>query len=334
MAPKVSVIIPVYNTAQYLPQCLDSLKNQTLNDIEIICVDNGSTDSSFDILKDYEFKNKNIKVLHHDDGRQGAARNAGLKIAKGRYVGFVDSDDFIDSRMYESMYVKAITHDADMAICGITLYYQNSNQYIEKDPSIFPNKAAVHISENKLFYSNLTLCNKIYKRKFLSENLIVFPDDVYHEDQLYVIQAYLLSNKIAVIKKPFYFYRKQREGQVSTLYTDHLFEIFIIFQELDQFIKKQGFGEKIKNDITEIKIQRLFYFYDYINRKSKKKLFNLMKKEFNRVEEIKNFYILSKTQYENYIIVKKNDYALANLLLRAKLYRDLFLKIFKKLKNI
>ena len=192
----------------------------------------------------------------------------------------------------------------------------------------------MHIAENKSFYSNLTLCNKIYRRRFLSENAIVFLEGIYHEDQLYVIQSYLLANKISVIKDPYYFYRKQRDNQVSTLDSERIFEIFEIFRALDIFIEEKGFNEEIINDITEIKIQRLFYFYGHINKQDKRKLFDLMKKEFNRARVIKKFSFLSKTQYENYNCVKNHEFILANCLLHWQSCKYLIQNAYLKLKNM
>ena len=113
---KISVIIPVYNVEKYLKKCLDSICNQTLQDIEIICVDDGSSDSSLEILRQYEAKDSRVKVLTQSNQKQGAARNNGISIAKGEYLGFIDSDDWIDLDYYEQLYNSAKTFDCDIAI--------------------------------------------------------------------------------------------------------------------------------------------------------------------------------------------------------------------------
>lgn len=117
--PKVSIIVPVYNVEKYLRKCIDSLVNQTLNDIEIICINDGSTDKSLKILKEYKNKDSRIILLNQENSGQSVARNRGIEIAKGEYLGFVDPDDWIDLDYYEKLYNAAIGTNADIATAGI-----------------------------------------------------------------------------------------------------------------------------------------------------------------------------------------------------------------------
>src|SRR5574344_661413 len=121
MEKKVSIIIPVYNTEEYLDECLQSLINQTLKDIEIICIDDGSTDCSAEILHEYSLKDSRIKVLKQRNYGQSAARNKGLMFANGEYISFLDSDDFISEDMLEKLYCKAKEQNTDITMCGITV---------------------------------------------------------------------------------------------------------------------------------------------------------------------------------------------------------------------
>ena len=127
--PKVSVIIPVYNTEEYLRECLDSVVNQTLKDIEIICIDDGSTDSSLDILKEYAKKDNRITVLKQKNQSSGIARNAGLSIAQGKYLSFLDSDDLFELELLESLYKKIISTKSDIAICDADKFDSEGNNY-------------------------------------------------------------------------------------------------------------------------------------------------------------------------------------------------------------
>ncbi len=119
---KVSIIVPVYNVEKYLQSCMDSLVNQTLEDIEIICVNDGSTDNSLEILESYAKKDSRIKVFTIENSGNSIARNYGIKIAKGKYVGFVDSDDYINETMFEKLYNSCEQNDLDLAICKISLF--------------------------------------------------------------------------------------------------------------------------------------------------------------------------------------------------------------------
>ena len=112
----VSIIVPVYNTEEYLQKCLDSLTNQTLKNIEIICVNDGSTDNSLKILQDNAIKDDRIKIINQENKKQGAARNAGMQVATGEYIGFVDSDDWVDLDFYEKLYIAAKKHNFDIAL--------------------------------------------------------------------------------------------------------------------------------------------------------------------------------------------------------------------------
>ena len=119
MSAKLSIIIPVYNTEALLSRCLESVTTQTLHDVEIICVDDGSTDSSGALLDKWAERDERIKVIHQSNGRQGKARNAAMRIATGDYIGMFDSDDYLLSDYFEKLYTAAIRHDADIAVCGI-----------------------------------------------------------------------------------------------------------------------------------------------------------------------------------------------------------------------
>lgn len=124
---KVSIIVPVYNTEAYLERCLKSLVNQTLKDIEIICIDDGSKDNSVAILKKYSQLDKRIKIIEQENLGVSVARNNGLKLATGEYIGFVDSNDWIDLDFYEKLYNAAKKYDADISACGIKRLHINGN---------------------------------------------------------------------------------------------------------------------------------------------------------------------------------------------------------------
>ena len=130
--PKVSVIIPVYNTEVYLRECLDSVVNQTLREIEIICIDDGSTDSSLSILKEYAQKDSRIRVLQQENLHSGVARNAGIAIARGKYLVFLDSDDFFETSMLERMCNQAENDESDIVICSNSVYDDRLKRHIRE----------------------------------------------------------------------------------------------------------------------------------------------------------------------------------------------------------
>jgi HAD superfamily hydrolase (TIGR01549 family) len=198
MMAKVSVIIPVYNAEPYLKRCLDSVCNQTLKDIEIICVNDGSTDNSLEILRKYEKEDDRIKIVSFERNKGvSIARNTGIDAAQGEYIGFVDSDDYIDLDFYEKLYTKASESGAEIVKGEIKINNQNqvSNNNVNKCKMYF-------------FYFFTTA---IYKREFLKENKIGFPDDVeIGEDPIFSLTAAIKTDRIILLNDVFYHYEKNQ----------------------------------------------------------------------------------------------------------------------------
>ena len=154
--PAVSVIVPVYNTEKYLEECVRSLVEQTLSDMELIFVDDGSTDASPQILENYRSRYpERILVITRENGGQGMARNVGLSVATGEYVGFVDSDDYVDRRMYAAMYTRAKSEDLDLVECDF--------HYLSEE------------GKEQRAYGSAAPWNKLIRRRLLTDNDIILP---------------------------------------------------------------------------------------------------------------------------------------------------------------
>ena len=167
MGPKVSIIIPVFNTETLLPRCLNSVVGQTLAEIEIICVNDGSTDNSLAVLQEWASKDNRIIIINQKNGRQGKARNAAMAIAKGEYIGMIDSDDYIPKNYFELLYKTAKTNDADIAVCGIIKEKPTGNRIVID----FKKSISATTTEQKL---QICKCppefhpvNKLYRREML-----------------------------------------------------------------------------------------------------------------------------------------------------------------------
>ncbi len=169
---KISVILPIYNTSKYLRQCLDSIVNQTLKDIEIICIDDGSTDNSLDIVKEYTAKDPRVKFLTQPNQGQGVARNKGIDLAEGEYIGFVDTDDWIELNMYQKMYTTAIENNCDLVFCNYERFYEKSkkraiaNKFSEYGINIAPYKVFSWKDLKNKVFENIPYApwNKIIKK--------------------------------------------------------------------------------------------------------------------------------------------------------------------------
>lgn len=218
--PKVSVVVPVYNVEEYLEECLLSILNQTLSDIEVICVDDGSVDRSADILKEYAKKDNRIKIITQQNGKQGKARNAGVEISSGEYIGFVDSDDYIQANFYETLYNAAKKHNADIACTNIYRKRKTLGSYkikYEKE-EVFENiedkmSAAYVPSYNYVW-------NKIYKKDALIKSGVKFVEGMFFEDIEYTIKVLYYLNKMVTVPNTGYIYRESNVSTVKKLVCD------------------------------------------------------------------------------------------------------------------
>ena len=219
---KVSVIVPVYNVEKYLKQCLDSLINQTLNDIEIILLNDGSSDSSLNICNQYALKDNRIKVYSHSNIGLGCTRNKGLSVANGEYLAFVDSDDYIALDGLEAMYIEAKKQCADI-IQGEEIWFYDSNKK-EHNRCELSNVDVIQVDENNKvkFYKDYyfsrvyshNACDKLYRRKFVLKHNIKFGDNkkIFAEDNSFQLNALLFNPRIAFLHKKYYWYRQQAQS--------------------------------------------------------------------------------------------------------------------------
>ena len=179
---KISVIIPIFNVEEYLRECMDSVINQTLSDLEIICINDGSEDSSLDILKEYEAKDKRITVIDKKNEGLSATRNLGISLANGEYVSFVDSDDYLDLDFYEKLYSAAKKYDADIACSNLFRFSDKKKYYLVK----YYFKRCTQSPRLKYIYAqvphNNYVMNKIYERKKLQKSNVRFEEGIYFED--------------------------------------------------------------------------------------------------------------------------------------------------------
>ena len=207
---KISIIIPIYNVEQYLPQCLKSVINQTYQNLEIILVDDGSTDACPQICEDFALKDNRIKLIHKKNGGLSDARNAGLKIATGDFISFVDSDDFLSSRFYETLLQYMLNNDADIVECGFKEFEDEKD--LKKSELLSPIAAETYETEIALKllikdYLQPMVWNKLYRKEVLID--LKFPIGKIHEDVFWTYRAFGNGEKIVKIQDKMYFYRQQ-----------------------------------------------------------------------------------------------------------------------------
>ncbi|MCM1265222.1 MAG: glycosyltransferase [Candidatus Gastranaerophilales bacterium] len=213
--PKVSVIVPAYNVEKYLARCLDSLIFQTLGDIEIICVNDGSSDSSADILARYAERDNRIKVVYQENYGMSAARNLGLKYASGEFIGFVDADDFIDKNYYEYLYDAVILNNADIA-CASVIRENEKKKYTLIEYTKNECFADVKLKfENAKLPQYCFVWNKIYRRDSLVKQDLSFIDGMLYEDMIYTPDVLLNLGKMVTVSGTYYHYWKNENSAIK-----------------------------------------------------------------------------------------------------------------------
>jgi len=239
--PKVSVIVPIYNVEKYLEKCINSLLSQTLEDIQIILVNDGSKDNSGTIAKKYAERNKDkVIYVEKENGGLSDARNYGLKYATGDFVAFLDSDDYIEKNAYEEMYNKAIEENADYVECDFIWEYPNKAK-IDKQYK-YQNK------KEMLSFVRVVAWNKLIKRSLIIEHNLEFPKGLRYEDVEFTYKLIPYINKFAYVDKPFIHY-VQREGSIANVQNERTAEIFTVLDEVIEFYKKNNIYEEYKEEL-------------------------------------------------------------------------------------
>jgi len=311
---KVSVIVPVYNVEKYLEKCLNSLVNQTLEDIEIIVVNDGTKDNSQKIIDKYTKKYpKKVKGYIKENGGLSSARNYGLKYASGEYIAFVDSDDYVELDMYEKMYNKAISENFDIVACDLFYVYD------DKKVEAFSNLNNDIFTQEEIKQSMINIYpsawNKIYK-KDLFKHKIYFKDRVWFEDVEFLYRLISKVNSIGVVHEKFYNY-VQRAGAITKTFDDRLFHYIDNWNGILDYYKKNKIYDEYKLELEYCYVRYLYAtFIKSASNFTDKKLY----------EEAVNKAIENvKTNFPNY---RKNKYFYKSL---KGLYLLTFNKLYSKI---
>ncbi len=323
MKIKVSVIVPVYNVEKFIDKCLNSLVKQSLKEIEIIVVNDGSPDNSQKIIDKYVKKYPDkIKSYIKENGGQGSARNYGLKKASGEYIGYVDSDDFVEKDMYKKLYNKAKENNYDIVVCG---NYNVSEDYQNKNIDAFINNYNTDL-EN-IFFGKMAVWNKIYKRDILIKNKLEFKEKVWYEDLAFTLKAIMNSNTFAFIDEPLYDYLIREGSTMNNSNVQRNLEILDAFNDILSYIqhnKKEEYFSKIEFlAIDHIYISAIVRVLkaeadDKVKRETINKLIDYMNKKFPNYKNNKYINTLSKNRKIIYKLINIKMYGLINLIFKVK----------------
>lgn len=269
---KISVIIPIYNTEKYLKQCLDSLKNQTIKDLEFICVDDGSSDSSLSILQEYVNIDSRFILIKQKNEGPGIARNNAIKLANGEFIMFVDSDDWIEPNTCEVLYNYAKDNNANIVQFNYKKFKEAKNKFKDINFTDILNKnykkdytdiKSYNYKDFDGFMYKLDLHSwtRIYKADFIKSHNIQFGTANRAEDHVFVNEALLMADKVYFINEYFYNYRDRINSAVNTQSHDNL-NIFENIDLFSDFLSKNNLSQALKTDFEEYKLNLLQWHYE------------------------------------------------------------------------
>ena len=287
MDPKVSVIVPIYNAEKYMKKCIDSILSQTLENIEIILVNDGSVDNSANIADEYSRVDRRVRVIHQNNSGPSVARNTGISVARGKYIGFVDCDDYIEKTMYEELFKSADKNNVQVAMCSYieNYIYKNESHIIKANlkPGKIYNKQGIQNNiintfaknENYGFYS---LCNKIYLREWLIESNLKIDENRDHgEDWWFNINVLSKIDNFIYIDKELYNYIHINSNSLMFKYRENQFELFLDgrlkMKEIMpiEYIEDNDFNKRFVYEFSSYIIRTL---KEIDNKKRRKELIN------------------------------------------------------------
>ena len=300
----ISVIVPIYNSEAYLNKCIDSLINQTKKDIEIILVNDGSTDASDKIIKSY--KDKRIKYYKNKNKGIGYSRNFGIDKSNSKYIMFLDSDDYLDIHACEELYKKIEKDKSDVVVSDFIKSHNGTDEIIKINDF---KKTNLNKNSNILLDINLSPWNKIYSSKLIKDNNIRFPEDIKYEDVLFVLECLDKANNISKLNKALNYYVVRDNSETKT-YDKKVFDILEVVKRFRSY-----FNNKYKEDVDKLTIKILTNYtiqqrYQ-INIKDAYKfiddVFNYLKKEipdYKNNKYYKNRSFLKRTIEKNKTLTK------------------------------
>ena len=366
--PKVSVIIPVHNAELYLEECLDSVINQTLKDIEIICVDDGSTDTSGEILKRYAAADDRVTIIVQENRYAGTARNVGMKIARGEYWSFLDADDFFDPTMLEKAYRQARRDDADIIIYGAR-YYDVNLQKFSPAPGIMntvylPNKRPFSYADMpKHIFDFVTPApwNKLFNASFIRRHEISFQDLPRTNDLYFTYTAIAFASKITAIDEALAFYRTGGAGSLQSNNDKSPLSFYEALMALRQRLSQAAILPEVEKSFVNLALSSCIYNLNSLRTTASFTiLYNTLRAEGFRAlgiqgKPVNHFYnpldyrlyaeLMATSLEETYLSVwEGQDYKLNKYLdgmrahdpgarLRARRYHSLISKFFSSIKG-
>ena len=289
---RISVIVTAYNIEAYLPRCMESLLGQTCPGLEIILVDDGSTDRTPEICDRYEREHECVRVIHKENGGPSSARNAGVAAAVGDFIGYVDGDDWVEPEMYERMLEACLEKDADMAICTYRQVGRGAEQ-IHPTGKVLElarvEALELYISGHPQYHIYHSVWSKLFRKELIAD--IRFPEGRKSEDIMYTTRALVKALRCVFLDTPYYNYMMDRETSImNSKYHERRFQDEIPFwREQAAYLAKCGYGQLARRAHHQFYRKMLFYYEDFRDRgmqESAVQLADLLRREKEMIRDI------------------------------------------------
>lgn len=309
--PLVSVIIPVYMVQEYLDQCIQSVTSQTYKNLEIILVNDGSKDNSPSICEKWKTLDNRIQVIHKENGGLSSARNAGLKVATGLYIAFVDSDDWLHKDCYRKVVDRAIATNADIVGYDIFESYSDETSYNPHIPH-FP-KDVFNACDflPSLFNMWPLVWAKLYKHDFIRRHNLKFIEGILYEDNPFVLGCWIRNPVVTFVREPLHYYRLGRHGQITSGYNPRTKDVFIMLDKVREDFRKTGMNKHYIN-LIDWSIQNVVWLY-------RKTPNDLRKCYYKQMKELFMSYLI-KGMCRPGVVKRKNAISLLKVILLPQIF--------------
>lgn len=285
---KVSVIVPIYNARDFLRPALDSVISQTLKEIEIICVDDGSTDSSLEILKEYQEKDDRIRIVTETNAGPALARNNGMRRSRGEYIAFLDADDFYDPEFLESLYTVAKRDDLDIAISQYDIYNTRKSRFessggADHSDIFTPDKVTSKSEYPDIILASTTgsAWNKLFRRSFIEGNGISFLQEVrMYEDVYFVVIAMAFAERVGKVHRVLMHHRIHSEQSRAKHFSKYYSQVPLVYLKIKEFLMAHGMYAPLSISFLNLSASRCYKIFNILSNDAKEHFWNMLHGEY------------------------------------------------------
>ncbi len=300
---KISVIMPIYNAGEYLARAVSDVLNQTLTDIELICVNDGSTDDSYDILEEVQKEDNRISLISEDNFGPSVARNRGLREATGKYVMFLDADDMFEPTLLETLYEIAERDNLDVAVTGFDIFNDSQNRLFpateEPNAAIFAGGGVTSKNEHPDYILSSTtgyVWNKLYRASFIRDKKLAFDPDLYvFEDVHFVCCAMATAERVGMAEGIHVHHRIYSEQSRATLFRKYYGQVPVVYEKVKEFLMQRGMYVPLKRGFLNLSAGRCYKIYNLLWNDGKERLWNMLHSHY--AIEL-DWLTIEKTDYE------------------------------------